>query len=138
MERLKFNSQAEFAAEIIQHGALRDTQGNVYSFENESAYPYKFMLPNANAKIEVLSLGWMNWKSETFEIVKEAIPDKAPVWAWDEGETHRRYSGFYDSIYNGLYTWNGRRDGAEFCNFEIIPSHQIPEWMKEAAKSLED
>jgi hypothetical protein len=140
MERLKFGSQAEFAAAIIQHGKLRDTQGNVYFFEPEhcSLDPFRFLGKEPEAENQKLALAWHIWKIETFEIVKEAIPDKAPVWAWDEDQTHRRLTGFYDSRNNCVFLSNGIRNGGRFQNYKVIPEDKIPEWMKEAQKTLED
>lgn len=58
------------------------------------------------------------------------------VWAWYEGETHKRSLKFYDAKNTYTYCYNGDRYGATYDNYEPYEGNW-PSWALEAFKTLE-
>lgn len=66
------------------------------------------------------------------------IPDKTPVYCWDDDDTHERTLTFYDAVNDGTFSYNGKRNGSAWHNYEVVPENEIPMWMITAKKTLED
>ena len=83
--------------------------------------------------------------AENMQKAKEPEPqtasrfaDKQPLWAWEDGWNTVREGVFWDAKNECAFNQVGIRGGYSYDNYEPIPADQIPAWMIEAAKHLED
>ena len=80
---------------------------------------------------------YMDGTIDNLDLIEiKPLQDKDPVYAWDNGYTHLRISGFYDKINKRLFDIDGLRGGIAYSNYELIENP--PQWMIEAQKTLKD
>lgn len=112
----------------------------IYAVDGGSEFPIHGAILNDNNDWEIGSWtdkGYCGFRECKLDLVEiKFIEDKDPVYAWDNGYTHLRVSGFYDKIDKRLYDIDGLRGGTAYDNYELIENP--PQWMIEARKTLED
>ena len=63
--------------------------------------------------------------------------DKELVWAWDDDDIAKRYLVFFDSRYDGCFSYVGKRAGTCYNHYAPFDGEH-PQWAKEALQNLED
>lgn len=131
MERIKFNSQEEFAKAMIDN-VLEDEDGCRYTFDVDEK-EFTFI---EDGRHEELGGAWDAWQTNTFTIVKKSrFPDKAYVWAW-EGDFNAALR-FWDAENDRTFTYKGNRNGSAFSNYQLFTGTP-PKHMEEMKNKLED
>ena len=64
--------------------------------------------------------------------------DKQPIYFWDDWKTHEKHLGFWDERSKRSFLSDGTRAGHNWDNYEAVLDNQIPSWMVEAQKTLEE
>ena len=87
-----------------------------------------------------MSYGVAPWMVQEIIPTQEKVEfyDKQPIYCWDNRETHTWRLTFWDGVNSRAFSYTGKRTGFNWSNYEAIPDNQIPSWMVEAQKSLED
>jgi hypothetical protein len=66
------------------------------------------------------------------------IPDKTPVYYWDDNTPFARGIGFYDAANSRVFNARtGDRTGTTWVRYEVIPEGEIPLWMFDAQQNLQ-
>jgi len=76
------------------------------------------------------------WEDVAYDSERD-LWDGQPVECWSNGDTHRRYIGFYNAKNKSVYDYKGKRTKWTFDNYEALSPDRYDEWILEAYKTLE-
>jgi hypothetical protein len=137
MERLKFNSKAEFAKAIIEHGKLYDMNGYCFMFDAEKypSQPFRIILHNNDS--HAMCESWDCYEQTyTTELPKPQPQDFEPVWVCEDDCEFGREVGFYDAQNNCLFFVDtGQRNSISHDHYEPLEK-PYPQWVIEAQQKL--
>lgn len=90
---------------------------------------HKDIVPHTNTNV---------WQEIAYDEDRN-LYDKQVVWAWDDAYKFLRIIGFYDAENDAIInSKTGKRNTLFYSNYEAVPQEQIPQFMLDAYKNLED
>ena len=114
MKKLNFKNKNEFAQAILQYGKLWNKDGNkVYcDFDKKLRFYIQY-----EYHIEEIKGAWNYYENDWYiEKPYFNIPDKTPVWIWDDDETTQLTLRFWDAKNQNVYSDDGRRASSRWDN----------------------
>lgn len=118
---------------MVQGKNIKAPNGEFIYYENG-----QFFVKYKENHIYTIDALYLQNNPEGYEIYTPPIPDKAPVMCWDDFATCSKTYRFNDAVNNVTFDFEGKRNGTFFENIIQIPEDDIPVWMIEAKKNLEN
>ena len=132
-------TKAELAIELASnHGVKYESStGSICMFScntDESYDPFRYLgqLEGSPANTS-MKMSWIDTKWRKYV---EPIPDKSPVWCWDNCNPSVRTLMFYDRNNERLFRPDGKRYGVKKDHYEVYPHKDA--WIEKAQQSLQD